>query len=845
MRVLKRGNRGYEEVDLNKISSRIKHLCDGLSPKVDSTTIAIQTIQKLYDGISTEELDKISAKTAESYKLEHPDYSILAAKICVSNLHKTTPKLFSECIKELYESLNIISKIAYDFIIANAKELDNMIIDNNDYNYDFFGFRTMEHSYLIKIGERVCDRPQYLYMRVAIMINLREDVPLQTKLENIKICYKALSQMYFTHATPTLFNSCTKNAQLGSCFLLGTNDSIEGIMKNLTDCSLISKRAGGIGVHMSNVRSAGSYIKGTNGKSKGIIKQLKLYNAAADCWDQGGDKRKGAFSIYLEPWHGDIEAFLDLKLNNGAETERARDLFYALWCPDLFFKRAASNSDWSLFSEDTAPGLSGVFDGMEVCRECGGFNQEHPPTLMDQHKNLYTPTLDESCKHEFETRDVFTQLYERYERWGLAVGKVKAVALINKICNAQRESGTPYVCLKDAVNQKTPQKSIGTIKSSNLCAEIMEWSSDKSYATCTLGSVNFKKFVTTVGGKKVFDFSKFIECVRLLTRNLDIIIDINEYPVPECAENSKDYRPIAIGEQGLHDLFLTLGLPFLSADAEELDLAIHEAMYYAALKESCERAKVYGAYKGFWKSPTARGILQFDLWGVKPSERFDWDALRADIMKYGLRNSLLVALMPTVSTAQIMGNNESFEPFTSNIYSKTTLAGKFTICNNYMIRHFIELGLWNEEVRNHIITNGGSVQGLNIPKELKELYLTVWEMPQMELMRRAAARGAYVDQSMSLNIYLSTPSNANLRGIMMYGYKLRLKTVSYYVRSKPAVDPLKNITVDAPVVVATSASIDTTTESDTQKDTGDDYTPEGIPLPSACKWTPGCTTCAN
>ena len=446
MRVLKRENRGYEEVNLNKITSRIKHLCDDLSPVVDPTMISIQTIQKLYDGITTEELDKISAKTAESYQLVHPDYSILAARICVSNLHKTTPKTFTACMVELYNALSIISDDALAFIIDNSAAIDAMIIDSNDYQYDFLGFKTMERSYLIKIGEIVCDRPQYMYMRVAIMLNLYEKVDIETKLLSIKTCYEALSEMYFTHATPTLFNSCTNNPQLNSCFLLGTQDSIEGIMKNLCDCSFISKRAGGIGVHMSNIRSARSYIKGTNGRSKGLVKQLKMYNAAADCWDQGGDKRKGAFAIYLELHHGDIKEFLELKLNTGAETERARDLFYAIWVSDLFIKRVVVDNDWSLFSEDTAPGLSDVYDGMEVCTKCNGTNQEFPPKIRiftnPDPKSFETTTLklDRNCEHQFEIKNLFTELYETYEKHGLAMEKIKPRILLDKILAAQRES---------------------------------------------------------------------------------------------------------------------------------------------------------------------------------------------------------------------------------------------------------------------------------------------------------------------------------------------------------------------------------------------------------------------
>lgn len=868
MKVQKRGARGFEFVKFDKITDRINNLCSGLDATVDSTRVALTTIKNLYDGITTEELDKISARTAESLKLVHPDYSILAARILISNLHKTTPKKFSECMKIIGEKLSIKSDRHYKFIEDNAVALDNMIIDSNDYNFDYFGYKTLENSYLHKIKEeligsdgkiilvdregnvvpysnisytrrkkpvlrngsgvivsmlhaktadRVMDRPQYMYMRVAVAIYMDSDTNLGVVLENIKQCYKALSQMYFTHATPTLFNACSKIQQLNSCFLLGTDDSIEGIMKNLSHASFISKWAGGIGIHMNNIRCRESDIKGTNGKSSGLPKQLKIYNEAARCWDQGG-KRLGAFAIYLEPWHGDIMKFLELKLNQGAETERARDLFYALWVNDLFVRRVEEDADWSLFSENTAPGLSDVYDGMDVCSKCGyceninyaKFVHDHTADELDDVKPV--PDVDQStCDHTFEPVDAFTKLYTEYEEEGLAVRVVKAREVIDAICEMQRESGTPYICFKDHVNRMTNQSNIGTIKSSNLCAEIMEWSSDTSYACCTLASINLKKFI--VEGKSAdgvtkysFDYARLHDIVRMIARNLDIIIDVNTYPVDECEDNSQKFRPIAIGVQGLADVYAIMRIPFCSTEAADIDLKITETIYHAALEESCARAATHGPYSAWMGSPAARGELQFDLWLKNQlringplaganifSGMYDWDIMKKSIMSTGLRNSLHVAYMPTVSTSQIMGNNESFEPFSSNIYTKTTLVGKFTITNNYMIRHLIELGLWNEEIKNKIINNNGSLAGITeIPAEVREIYKTVWEIKQTELMRRAALRSAFIDQSQSLNIHLMNNSNALLRGVLINGWKLGLKTGSYYVRTQEASGAMKN-----------------------------------------------------
>ena len=655
-----------------------------------------------------------------------------------------------------------------------------------------------------KMVNKIIDRPQYVYMRVAIAIYINYGKNTTETLNYIKTCYDELSQMYYTHATPTLFNSCTKNQQLNSCFLLGTNDSIEEIMKTLSDASFISKWSGGIGIHMSNIRSHGQLIKSTNGKSSGIIRPIKMFNEAACAWDQGG-KRKGAFAIYLEPWHGDIMSFLELKLQQGDECERARDLFYAIWMPDLFMSRADSGSDWSLFSEDTAPGLSSVYDGMEVCTKCKFCYNDAYSQFIEK----VTMNCDD---HDFQPVDAFTKLYTRYEEEGRSVGVLPARDIENAIFTLQAEAGVPYICFKDHVNRKSNQKNLGTIKSSNLCAEIVEVSSESSYACCTLASLNLKKFLVDDGvrpdGSKKYkvDHEKLHAVVRNCIRNLDLIIDANKYPVKECEENSIDYRPIGLGIQGLADLFAIKRIEYLSDEAKRDDIEIIETMYHAALTESCERAKMFGSYDGFNGSPASRGILQYKMWmqdmksrktdlaDVDPrSNRYDWDQLETEIINNGLRNSLLIALMPTVSTSQILGNNESFEPYASNIYTKTTLGGKFTVTNTVMIRHLIELGLWNEDIQQRVMADGGSLQNISeIPQDIRKIYKTVWEIDQKPLMKRAALRGAFVDQSQSLNIHLKVNSRAALRSVLKEGHRLGLKTGNYYIRTLAASDALRN-----------------------------------------------------
>lgn len=800
MKVQKRDSR-FEDVAFDKITRRISILCNGLSPSIDPSVIAYSTIKKMYDGISTAEIDTISARDAEDNKLVHPDFSILAARILVSNLHKLTCDTFSDCMQTVHEAIAIFSEEHIRFIRKHASDLNRMIRIDADYDFDYFGFKTLENNYLLKIpveGQRlkmrVCDRPQYMFMRVAIAIHM--DAQDDGCLKDIQETYSLLSHMMFTHATPTLFNACNKTQQLNSCFLLGTHDSIEGIMQNLSDSAFISKYAGGIGIHMHNIRSRDQLIHGTNGRSTGLVPQLKIYNETARTFNQGG-KRMGAFAVYLEPWHGDIMRFLQMKLAQGADSERARDLFYALWVPDLFMQRAEAGASWTLFSEDEAPGLSSLYDGMQVCTKCN-------LCLNDAYNRYHSPCIatDTKCHHTFTACNAFSDVYTRYEKEDRGVGKVAARDVWDAIFVMQRESGTPYICYKDHVNRQSNQQNIGTIKSSNLCSEIMEYSDAKSYACCTLASINLKKFVLprASDGSLHVDHTALHSIVRHITRNLDKIIDRNMYPVSKCESNSRNYRPIGIGVQGLADLFIALRVPFLSDEAATIDRELFETIYHATLTESNARARQYGAYDGFEGSPASQGKLQFDLWSESTgqsvplsTERYDWDGLKREIQTTGLRNSLHVALMPTVSTSQIMGNNESFEPYASNIYTKSTLAGKFVVSNKAMIYHLMELGLWNSSIKRRIMDDDGMLTHIDsIPKEVRDIYTTVWEMKQSALMERAAVRSAFVDQSQSLNIHAKKNANSVLRGVMLKGWKLGLKTGSYYIRTQPAAKAMKN-----------------------------------------------------
>jgi ribonucleoside-diphosphate reductase subunit M1 len=664
-----------------------------------------KVIQGVYQGVTTVELDNLAAETTAYLTTKHPDYAILAARIAISNLHKETSKQFSKVIQDLFDYVNpkngkhspMISQSTYDFVMANQELLNSAIIYDRDFNYNYFGFKTLERSYLLKINGRIVERPQHMLMRVSVGIHHND-------VEKAIETYHYMSEKYFTHASPTLFNAGTPRPQLSSCFLLTmTDDSIEGIYDTLSRCAMISKTAGGIGLNIHKIRAVGSYIAGTNGVSNGIVPMLRVFNNTARYVDQGGNKRPGAFAIYLEPWHADIFGFLDLKKNTGKEENRARDLFYALWIPDLFMKRVEENGDWSLFCPAEAPGLD----------DCWG--------------------------------DEFEALYTKYEQKGIARKVVKAQKLWYAILESQTETGTPYMLYKDACNRKSNQQNLGTIKCSNLCTEIVEYTSPDEVAVCNLASLALPTFVVKDNGSTMFDFKKLHEVVKAVTRNLNKIIDINYYPIPQAKTSNMRHRPIGLGVQGLADAFIKMRMAFDSPEAQQLNKDIFETIYFAALDASCELAKEEGPYQTYEGSPVSKGILQPDMWGVVPSDRWDWDALRARIQEHGVRNSLLVAPMPTASTSQILGNNECFEPYTSNIYTRRVLAGEFQIVNPHLLKDLTELGLWDDNMKNRIIAENGSIQNIaNIPNELKLIYKTVWEISQKVIIDMAADRGAFI-----------------------------------------------------------------------------------------------------
>ena len=749
MQVIKRDGR-RESVRFDKITARIEKLSYSLARNyVQPVEVAKKVITGIYDGVTTVELDNLAAETAATMAVQHPDYAILAARIAISNLHKTTSKSFSKTMKDLYEYIDpktgdkagLISDETFEAIQKNAAVLDSSIIYDRDYNYDYFGFKTLERSYLLKMDGLVTERPQHMLMRVSVGIH-GEDV------EKVLETYELLSGKWFTHATPTLFNAGTPKPQLSSCFLLTMqDDSIEGIYDTLKQCAKISQSAGGIGLSIHNIRATGSYIKGTNGTSNGIIPMLKVFNDTARYVDQGGGKRKGAFAVYLEPWHSDIFEFLDLKKNHGKEELRARDLFYAMWLSDLFMKRVENDDTWSLFCPNEAPGLQDVYG------------------------------------EEFE------ELYEKYELEGRARKVIKAQDLWFKILESQIETGTPYMLYKDAANKKSNQKNLGTIKSSNLCTEILEYTSKDEVAVCNLASIALPKFV--IDGK--FDHQKLFEVTQVVTRNLNKIIDINYYPVKEAETSNLRHRPIGIGVQGLADTFMMLRMPFESDEAKGLNKDIFETIYFAALSASMEEAKEHGAYESYKGSPISEGIFQFDMWDVKPqSNRWDWDGLRKSIKKNGVRNSLLLAPMPTASTSQILGNNECFEPYTSNIYTRRVLSGEFVVVNKHLLNDLVELGLWNKDMENRIKAANGSVQSIpEIPQNLKDIYKTVWEIKQKNLVDMSADRGAFICQSQSLNIHMENPTFGKLTSMHFYAWKKGLKTGTYYLRTKAAADAIK------------------------------------------------------
>uniref|UniRef100_A0A9J8AW95 Ribonucleoside-diphosphate reductase n=1 Tax=Cyprinus carpio carpio TaxID=630221 RepID=A0A9J8AW95_CYPCA len=711
-----------ERVMFDKITSRIQKLCYGLNAEfVDPTQITMKVIQGLYSGVTTVELDTLAAEIAATLTTKHPDYAILAARIAVSNLHKETKKVFSEVMEDLYNYVNPLNG-RHSMM---CWRLNSAIIFDRDFSYNFFGFKTLERSYLLKINGKVAERPQHMLMRVSVGIH-KEDIAAAIETYNL------LSEKWFTHASPTLFNAGTNRPQLSSCFLL---------------CALISKSAGGIGVAVSCIRATGSYIAGTNGNSNGLVPMLRVYNNTARYVDQGGNKRPGAFAMYLEPWHFDIFDFLELKKNTGKEEQRARDLFYALWIPDLFMKRVETNGDWSLMCPNDCPGLD----------ECWG----------EEFENLYT----------------------KYEKEGRAKRVVKAQQLWYAIIESQTETGTPYMLYKDACNRKSNQQNLGTIKSSNLCTEIVEYTSKDEVAVCNLASIALNMYVTP---ERTFDFQKLASVTKVIVKNLNKIIDINYYPVQEAENSNKRHRPIGIGVQGLADAFILMRFPFESAEAQHLNTQIFETIYYAALESSCELAAELGPYETYAGSPVSKGILQYDMWDKTPTDLWDWAALKEKIAKHGVRNSLLLAPMPTASTAQILGNNESIEPYTSNIYTRRVLSGEFQIVNPHLLKDLTERGLWNEEMKNQLIAQNGSIQGIpTIPDDLKELYKTVWEISQKTILKMAADRGAFIDQSQSLNIHIAEPNYGKLTSMHFYGWKQGLKTGMYYLRTKPAANPIQ------------------------------------------------------
>ena len=750
MLVVKRDGR-RESVKFDKITARIEKLCYGLDRNyIEPVDIAKKVISGIYDGVTTVELDNLAAETAASMTTKHPDFAKLAARVAISNLHKVTSKSFSNTMKRLYtyvdpktgENAPLVSKETYGVIKKNAALLDSTIIYDRDFSYDYFGFKTLERSYLMKIDGKVVERPQHMLMRVAVGIH-GEDIEAAVQTYNL------LSEKWFTHATPTLFNAGTPKPQLSSCFLLTMKeDSIDGIYDTLKQCAKISQSAGGIGLSAHHVRAKGSYIKGTGGTSNGIVPMLRNFDMTARYVDQGGGKRKGSFAIYLEPWHADIFAFLDLKKNHGKEELRARDLFYALWVPDLFMKRVEQNENWSLFCPNECPGLS----------DCYG--------------------------EEFE------RLYEKYEKEERYRKQIKAQDLWFEILEAQIETGTPYMLYKDAANKKSNQKNLGTIKSSNLCTEIIEYTSPDEVAVCNLASIALPKFVTEDGS---FDHQTLYDITYVVTKNLNKVIDINYYPVEEARNSNMRHRPIGIGVQGLADTFIKLRMPFDSDEAKGLNQDIFETIYFASMSASKDIAKEEGAYETFKGSPVSKGIFQFDMWGVTPnSGRWDWDTLKKEVKKHGVRNSLLLAPMPTASTSQILGNNECFEPYTSNIYTRRTLSGEFIVVNKHLMRDLIELGLWNDGMKNRMIEANGSIQHIpEIPQNIKDLYKTVWEISQKVIIEMAAERGAYICQSQSMNIHIQDPNFGKMTSMHFYAWKKGLKTGMYYLRSKAATDAIK------------------------------------------------------
>lgn len=746
-----------ETVKFDKITARIIKMCYGLDPLVSPEAVAMKVIEGIYDGVSTSDLDNLAAEVAAAKTIDHPDYALLASRIAVSNLHKETKKTFSEVIDDLHhyidpktgQNASLVADDVYEIIQENKEAFDSSIIYDRDFRYDYFGFKTLSRSYLMRLNGKIAERPQQMLMRVAIGIH-KKDVASAIKTYNL------MSEGWFTHATPTLFNAGTPKPQMSSCFLLTMkSDSIEGIYDTLKSCAQISQSAGGIGLALHDIRATGSYIKGTNGTSNGIVPMLRVFNDTARYVDQGGGKRKGSFAMYIEPWHADVFDFLDLKKNHGKEEQRARDLFYALWIPDLFMKRVKENGEWTLMCPHECPGLS------------------------DTHSA------------EFEA------LYTKYEKEGKGRKTIKAQDLWFKILESQIETGTPYMLYKDAANAKSNQQNLGTIKSSNLCTEIIEYTAPDEVAVCNLASLALPKYVTEDGK---FDHDKLFEVTYQATLNLNRIIDENFYPVVEAKNSNLRHRPIGLGVQGLADAYIMMGLPFESDEARTLNREVFETIYFASMSASKDLAKVEGPYETIKGSPVSKGIFQFDMWGVTPSNRWEWDVLKEEVKKYGVRNSLLLAPMPTASTAQILGNNECFEPYTSNIYTRRVLSGEFIIVNKHLLKDLVREGLWTKDMRQKIMTANGSVQNINeVPQRLKDLYKTAWEISQKAIIDQAADRGAYICQSQSLNIFMENANFGKLTSMHFYGWEKGLKTGMYYLRTKAATDAIK-FTVEKTVV---------------------------------------------
>lgn len=770
MYVVKRDGK-RELVMFDKITDRVRKLCYALNELVDPVKVAMRVIEGLYDGVTTSELDNLAAETAASMTITHPDYAQLAARIAVSNLHKNTKKSFSETMFDMYHYVNprngsaspLLSDEVYETIRDNAELLDSTIIYNRDFNYDYFGFKTLERSYLLKINGAIVERPQHMLMRVSIGIHLND---IASAIET----YELMSKKFFTHATPTLFNAGTPKPQMSSCFLLTMkDDSIDGIYDTLKQTAKISQSAGGIGLAIHNVRATGSYISGTNGTSNGIVPMLRVYDMTARYVDQGGGKRKGSFAIYIEPWHADIFDFLDLRKNHGKEEMRTRDLFLGMWIPDLFMKRVQEDSFWTLMCPNECPGLS------------------------DTHS------------------DAFDELYLGYEAAGKGRKTIKAREVWEKILESQVETGLPYMLYKDAANRKSNQKNLGTIRSSNLCTEIIEYTSPDEVAVCNLASISLPMFVEN----GVFDHQKLYDVTKRVTLNLNRVIDRNYYPVIEAQNSNMRHRPVGLGVQGLADAFILMRLPFTSDEAKKVNQEIFETLYFAAVTSSMELAKVEGPYSTYQGSPISQGEFQFNLWGLNDSDlsgRWDWASLRKEVLEHGVRNSLLVAPMPTASTSQILGNNEAFEPYTSNIYTRRTLSGEFIVVNKHLLEDLVKLGLWNETLKQEIMRHNGSVQNIDaIPEDLKELYKTVWEMSMKDILDMSRQRGYFIDQSQSLNLFMENANFSKLTSMHFYAWQSGLKTGMYYLRTKSAVDAIKftlnNDKKAEPVVQETATTV--------------------------------------